>query len=237
MVVGALLFSVIFFLLYPWPLFRAMGGSELAVLVLCVDIVLGPLLTLAVFRSGKRGMSFDLAVIAVLQLSALTYGASVVWLSRPVFIVAKNDIAYVMAATEIEAADLQRGQIDEFRQLPLWGPRLARLPQLTDAGERKRILDLNLSTGKDIQQLPEFYRRWDALPASELFAKAELLSELSKSTAKLKAEIDAWSASSGRAPDTVRCLPVLTFHEELCLAIDATSGGYLGIIDVHPGEH
>ncbi len=58
LVVGALLFGV----WYPPPFFHAAGADMLVLLLVGVDVVLGPLLTLIVFKSGKRGLKFDLAL-------------------------------------------------------------------------------------------------------------------------------------------------------------------------------
>ena len=57
LIVGFLLFG----LWYPPPYFHAAGADELILLLVGVDLTLGPLLTLIVFRSGKRGLKFDLA--------------------------------------------------------------------------------------------------------------------------------------------------------------------------------
>jgi len=51
---------------YPPPLFQLLGGFELLLLIVAVDIALGPLLTLVVFKSGKKRLKFDLSVIALL---------------------------------------------------------------------------------------------------------------------------------------------------------------------------
>src|SRR4029078_12975478 len=87
LIVGALLFGV----WYPPPYFHAAGADQLVLLLVSVDIVLGPLLTLVVFKSGKWGLKFDLTLIAVMQTIALVYGLSVVLRSRPVFLVAAVD--------------------------------------------------------------------------------------------------------------------------------------------------
>ena len=59
---------------YPPPLFEAAGGNDLALILIGVDVVIGPLLTLIVFKPGKRGLRFDLAAIAVFQLAAARAG-------------------------------------------------------------------------------------------------------------------------------------------------------------------
>jgi hypothetical protein len=59
---------------YPPPLFAAMGGTELVVLVVGVDVCIGPLITLIIFDTRKKELLFDLAIVAALQLTALGYG-------------------------------------------------------------------------------------------------------------------------------------------------------------------
>ena len=98
LVVGALLLLV----WYPPPYFHAAGADQLVLLLVGVDLVLGPLLTLILFRSGKKGLKFDLAMIAVLQTTALVYGLSVVLQSRPVFLVSAVDRFVLVSASEID---------------------------------------------------------------------------------------------------------------------------------------
>src|SRR5256885_4161050 len=87
---------------YPPPLFQLLGGFELLLLIVGVDVTLGPLLTFVVFKSGKKGLKFDLSAIAFLQLSALIYGASVVFVARPGYIVFVKDRFEMVRVADIE---------------------------------------------------------------------------------------------------------------------------------------
>jgi len=87
---------------YRWPLFRIAGGSGLTLILAGVDMTLGPLITLVVFKSGKKGLKFDLAVIALLQATALAYGVHVVYAARPVYLVFAFDRFNVMTAEDID---------------------------------------------------------------------------------------------------------------------------------------
>jgi hypothetical protein len=49
--------------------------------------VLGPLLTLVVFKSGKSGLKMDLALIGLFQSICLSAGAYVVYSERPTFFI------------------------------------------------------------------------------------------------------------------------------------------------------
>ena len=74
--IGVAVVALMLALWYPQPYFAAMGGDTLILLLIGVDVVIGPLITLIVFDPKKKSLRFDLAVIAVLQLAALVYGCT-----------------------------------------------------------------------------------------------------------------------------------------------------------------
>ena len=77
-VVGFFL-AVIFFLWYPPPYFEIAGAEGVVQILIGVDLILGPLLTLLLYRPGKPGVIFDLSFIALIQLSALIYGVTIIY--------------------------------------------------------------------------------------------------------------------------------------------------------------
>jgi hypothetical protein len=62
--------------LYPNPFFEAAGGLKLFVIILTVDICIGPLLTFFVFDKRKKSLCKDLGFVVALQIAALIYGAA-----------------------------------------------------------------------------------------------------------------------------------------------------------------
>lgn len=69
---------------YPSFLLFMDGGDRGIATIFFVDVVLGPGLTLLVFKPGKPGLKFDVAFILVVQLAALTWGVSKVYEDRSV---------------------------------------------------------------------------------------------------------------------------------------------------------
>lgn len=59
------------------------GVIEPAKMLIIVDVVLGPFLTFLVYKSGKKNLKFDLGIIALVQVLALTYGAYTLYLGKP----------------------------------------------------------------------------------------------------------------------------------------------------------
>ena len=89
---------------FPGDLFFMDGGWEGLKLVAMVDLVLGPALTLILFKPGKPGLKFDLSVIAAVQVAALGYGFYTTYHQRTVAIVfAENQFTTVSAKDNLES--------------------------------------------------------------------------------------------------------------------------------------
>lgn len=91
-----LLLSLLFFLIvlllitefwYPGFLFQSAGGWEAVGLIIGIDLILGPLLTLIVFNTAKASLKKDLLIILAIQLAALTAGSFTIWHTRPVAVI------------------------------------------------------------------------------------------------------------------------------------------------------
>ncbi|TAK96377.1 MAG: hypothetical protein EPO09_06115 [Aquabacterium sp.] len=96
---GALVFGI----WYPMPYWLFAGGQDLLLLMLSVDMVLGPLLTLVAGSPGKtsRHLAADIAVIVAVQLAGLAYGLHAMWEVRPVAMVAESGVLRVVIAADI----------------------------------------------------------------------------------------------------------------------------------------
>ena len=86
LLVSASVFIIISYLIiyhwFPDFYFFLDGGIRAITTIFFVDVVLGPGLTLLVFKPGKKGLKFDMAVILLLQISALSWGVSSVYSER-----------------------------------------------------------------------------------------------------------------------------------------------------------
>ena len=230
-VIGALVVALLFLVWYPPPLFRIAGGSHLIVLMLGVDVVLGPLLTLVVFKPGKRGLKFDLAAIALAQLTALGYGLHVTASARPVYVVYAAAFFEAVAANDI-ASEALAAAPTEYRTLPLTGPRLvgAKLP--TDPKERETAMFKALA-GQDLPQNPTYYVPYPDV-AREAVGRAPPLSQLRQKHPEAAGEIDAAMRQSGKPESALRYLPLRARDGECSVVLDADSGDVVTMIDVFP---
>ena len=216
--IAAAVVTLMLALWYPRPLFEAAGGNDLLFILVAVDVVLGPLVTLIVFRSGKPGMKFDLAVIGTVQLAALLYGVYVVALARPAFIVFAKDRFELATAVELDPAELAAAKYPQYRSVPWTGPLLVAGIIPTDPAEQKKLIDLSLA-GQDLQHFPRYWEPYEQ-HAKDVLAKADTIARLRITDPDTAKEVDAWLASSGTREDAVRSLLLRTRFAWIAVLVD-----------------
>jgi len=217
---------------YPQHYFAAMGGTTLILLLIGVDVVIGPLITLIVFDPKKKSLRFDLAVIAVLQLGALLYGCSVMFNARPAYNVFAVDRFEVIAANAVDEASREKAA-PEFRSLPLTGPKVAAVRQPDDP---KRLADIVVSAtngGADIANFPDLYVPYEQF-RRDAGKGAKPLAVLAKRQAQNAATIRTFVAASGRAEDSMGYLPMRARNEDMAVVVDTKSGEIIGVLPVNP---
>ena len=85
------LFIAYLYLYWFKDLFFITNVSEPLKLLIVVDVILGPLFTLLVYKVGKKTLKFDLSVIVMFQLVAFAYGAYSIHQGRPSLVVFNGD--------------------------------------------------------------------------------------------------------------------------------------------------
>ena len=230
--IGTAVVTLMLAVWYPQQYFAAMGGTMLILLLIGVDVVIGPLITLVVFNPKKKSLRFDLAVIAALQLGALLYGCSVMFNARPVYNVFVVDRFEVVAANAIDEESREKAA-PAFRSLPLTGPKVAAARQPDDP---KRLSDIVISAtkgGADLANLPDLYVPYEQF-RRDAGKSAKPLAELAKRHPEGAAAIRAFVVASGRAEDSVGYLPMKARNQDMSVIVDTKSGEIIGILPVNP---
>jgi hypothetical protein len=231
--IAAIVVAVMLKLWYPPPYFDAMGGSTLIALIVGCDVVLGPLITLIIFKSGKKSLKMDLAIIGCIQLAALAYGSYTIFVARPVFTIFVIDRFEVVAANEIERADLAKATDPAFSTLSLSGPRVvgARLPE--DMQDRSRVTMEALAGGADIKNLPRLYVPYETV-AQEAGRRAKPVSQLVAQNPSVRARVDELLKSRGVREENVGFLPMTARNRSMSVIVEKPSGHIRDIIDTQP---
>jgi len=125
---------LVFFFWYPFPFSVIASGRELFMLVVIVDVVIGPALSAVVYDPAKRRTELwrDLSIIFVLQAVALGYGLYSVSQARPVWIAFEGDRFRVVAVPDLEVGGIHEAP-PSLQSLSWTGPKLVGVHLLTSA--------------------------------------------------------------------------------------------------------
>lgn len=113
MIIFLLLSYLILFQWYPSFYFDLDGGLRGITTIFIVDVVLGPGLTLLVFKQGKKGLKFDMTIVLLFQLVALSWGIKSVYEDRSAVTVFYDGRFLSMShsvATEVDVEKISRGK-------------------------------------------------------------------------------------------------------------------------------
>lgn len=154
---------VIFFILgylivfhwYPDFFFASDGGWQGIRIVALVDLVLGPTLTLVVYKKGKPSLKFDLSVIALIQAVCLVAGVWVVYVERPIAMVFSDGNFTSMSADDWHQVERPVPDLSAFSdQPPAWVSVV--LPE--DPTEQGLIRGAALKASIPLRTMAEFYQ-------------------------------------------------------------------------------
>ena len=106
LVIFAALAYLVIFQWYPDFFFNTDGGWRGMRIIVFVDLVLGPLLTLVVYKAGKPGLRTDLTLIGLFQTVCLIGGTYVVYSERPLAIVYNDSRFSVLSSDDYTAAGM-----------------------------------------------------------------------------------------------------------------------------------
>jgi len=87
---------------YPGILFSLEDVWQGLQILLPVDAILGPLLTLLLFVPGKKGLVGDLIIVAIMQILALITGGYIIYQQRPEIIVFAGDRFEIISSSKVD---------------------------------------------------------------------------------------------------------------------------------------
>lgn len=223
-------FAAVHWLWYPTELLRISGTPRLIGLIALVDVVVGPLLTLIVYRQGKPHLRLDLSVIAVLQAGLLVYGLYVLAQNRPAFLVFAMDRFELVTANEIRPEHLAKAA-PAYRRLSWTGAPLVGSQLPKDPASRSALL-FDALAGADVQNQPEFFVDY-AMVRPQVIQRADPIAPLvSKLLPPERARLEAVAGNRGWR--TLTYLPIRAKHGAALMLLDANTADLLGPVDVDP---
>lgn len=227
--VAALAALLVFGLWYPYPYRELSGGRELFLLVVSVDVVLGPLITFSIFSRSKpwRELRRDLAVVGLIQLAGLGYGLWTVALARPVHLVFELDRFRVVHAVDVPPELLEQAP-PQWRELPWTGPTLLSLRPFKDSGESMEAT-IAAVQGLSLGFRPDLWQSYSAA-APQLLKAARPVTALRARFSAQQADIDTVLQRLGRTPESLLYLPLAARKSFWTVLIDPITADVLGFI-------
>jgi len=108
----------VYFIWFGQVFFDIGGAQEPLLMIACVDVVLGPIMTLIIFNPGKKGLKMDLTLIALVQISALSYGAYTIHKGKPGMILFKDGDFQNITESAIDRSKYPNESLQQYSLTP-----------------------------------------------------------------------------------------------------------------------
>lgn len=154
--IALLVIGLVFFIWYPSPLATAVGVTHIFLMLLVIDVILGPFLGLLVYKEGKKTLKFDLSVIILIQITALCYGLFSIEQGRPAWLVFHADRFELVRKNDIILENIDQAQ-PQFQQISWTGPQFAAVKLAVSPQQRQNDMFTEVLGGISLAQRPERY--------------------------------------------------------------------------------
>lgn len=214
--------ALVFYGWYPGDLANLSGAAGIFVMLVGIDLVLGPSITLLIFDVVKKPVTElkrDVLVVVMLQLAALVYGLNALFVARPAYVVFNSGQFDLVFANELMKGVAETESASPYSDAPFFGPVLvaAQLPEQADIAA-KLVMNA-VAGGADVQNIPALFVPYESQQKSvRLLAKP--LSELNDRQQKLLGEV----------------LPTLNTTHVGYLRLVSTAGEAVVLISKETGE-
>ncbi len=229
LVIALITVLVVYGVWNPNPLYKATGVTHIFLLLLGIDIVLGPLLTLIVYKKGKKTLKFDLIVIGLLQFGALVYGLYNVYEGRPVWIVYNIDRFDLVRANEIDLRQIDKAK-PEYQTMNLTGAKYVTSVIPDDLEIKQKILFEEIGSGIAPSQRPELYAPLEQSKAT-IQKRAQDLAKLNQYNPpeQVKTILAKYPTANG-------FLPLKANAQDMTVLIDKQTAEVIKIVDLRPWQ-
>jgi hypothetical protein len=214
---------------YPPPLFFADGGWNVIQIAGCVDVVIGPLLTLIVFKPGKKHLKLDLTVIALLQFAALAWGVHLMYQERPLFLAyAEGSFGTVVRS---QVADGKR-PVEELLALGHDNPVRVLVHLPADPVQLRAVRDARSKNGKSLFSLADDYEAMTPQNYQFVYGHALDMTDWLKRHPEAQPEYDAFMQKSAANAKDFAFVPLICRYKNVLLIIRQADNSIAGSLDI-----
>jgi hypothetical protein len=212
---------------YPLPLVKAEVITPILLMLISINLIVWPLLSLLVCKEGKKSLKFDFTIIILLQISALCYGVYSIAQGRPVWLVYSVDRFEVVRNNEVIQTHIQQAQ-PQFQATSWLKPQYAAVQFAKDSKQRNEDMFMEVLEGISIAQRPERY-----VPLSQVTAQIQqrALSLSLLETFNRKIQVKQLLA---KYPNANAYLPLKANAVDMTVLVNKDTAEIIKIVDLRP---
>ena len=227
--IALLVIGLVFFVWYPSPLATAVGVTHIFLMLLAIDVIIGPMLGFIVYKEGKKTLKMDLGVIVLLQLCALGFGIYSIAEGRPVWLAYNVDRFELVRNNDIVEEKIAQA-LPQY-QHPSWGkPQYVATEFAKDTQQRNDEMFAEVFSGISIAQRPERYVELTQAK-NQIQQRALPLEELKQYNSKADVE-----KTLAKYPKANAWLPLKANAEDMVVLVNKESASIIKIVDLRPWE-
>lgn len=214
--------AVIIFSWYPSVFLHISNGLQIILLIIAVDVVLGPIISLIIFskKKSRKALFLDYTAIGALQFAALCYGFWTAYESRPQFLVFEYKNFYVVHASDLGE---RLKSTAHFKDQPkIHGIHAISLRPPHNGNEQIEIINKSLGGLTEALQI-DLWQPY-ALAAADVKAHCKMLPEIKNPIAREQLAIASENSPSSRAIEKLCFVPVIARQQVWTAGIDGMTG-------------
>lgn len=214
---------------YPLPLDVAVGVTSIYLILLAVDLIIGPLLTFVIYKEDKKKLKFDLTVIFILQLGAYIFGLYTLAQGRPVWQVFVVDDIELISPSDVK-------KTLDYEMKVEFSPSIFKQPQWVAAvysdnpKKMQQQKEDEMFEGINISARPETYQNLDQKQQA-ILDKIKPLNELEEFNSDQLVLKDILLAY----PQAIGWLPVKAPEQDMVALFDK-SGQAIKVVNLRPWD-
>jgi len=226
-VILSLIMALIVYFWFPTPFLGISDFKEIALILISVDLVLGPLLTFIAYNPSKKSLKLDLSVIVAIQIMALSYGLYSLYLSHPLYI-SYYDKGFTLISTY--QATPEKAKHKDFKISKLSSPKISFL-NLDDKMKNQLFTEM-LNGGANIEARAEFYEPYQDHLAEII--ENSLDPRLVFKMKGPKEKLDKFIQQNGNSIDDYIFVPLNSGSKQVVWVLKKDTGSPVDILDVPP---
>ena len=227
-IIAFLAIIIVFCVWYPFPLAKAIGVTYIFLMLLAIDIIVGPVLGFIVYKEGKKSLKMDLGVIIIIQLAALFYGIYSIFEGRPAWLVYNVDRFELVRNNEIVENNIADA-MPQFQHPSNLKPQYAAVQFSKNVKQRNDEMFAEALGGISLAQKPERYVDFSHAQA-KIQQRMQPLSILEQYN-----EQTVVQAIVKKYPQAIGFVPLKAVNVDMTVLVDA-QGDVIKIVDLRPWQ-